>query len=70
MMEDCAKLNITVLPINGVHLDRMSTLPFIHKDPFDRILICQAQAENMSIVTVDSMITQYDVETLQYSKES
>lgn len=68
MMEDCAKLNLTILPINGSHLDRMKGLPFIHKDPFDRILVCQAQTEKMALVTVDSFIPQYDVETVQYSK--
>ena len=68
MMEDCALLNFTVLPINGMHLDKLKVLPYIHKDPFDRILICQAQAEDMKLVTADSSIVQYDVKTIQYSK--
>ena len=68
MMEDCALLNFTVLPINGMHLDKLKVLPYIHKDPFDRILICQAQAEDMKPVTADSSIVQYDVKTIQYSK--
>ena len=68
MMEDCAVLNFTVLPINGTHLDKLKTLPYIHKDPFDRILICQSLAEDMELVTVDSNIVQYDVKTMQYSK--
>ena len=55
MMEDCALLNFTVLPINGMHLDKLKVLPYIHKDPFDRILICQAQAEDMKLVTAQSM---------------
>lgn len=68
MMEDCAALNLTILPINGVHLDKLKNLPYIHKDPFDRILICQALAEGMELVTVDSNIVQYDVKTIEYSK--
>ena len=68
LMEDCASLNITVLPINGMHLDKLRNLPYIHKDPFDRILICQAQVEDMELITVDSYIVQYDVKTVQYSK--
>ena len=55
MMEDCALLNFTVLPINGMHLDKLKVLPYIHKDPFDRILICQAQAEDIKLVTAQSM---------------
>ena len=69
MMEDCAALNLTILPINGVHLDKLKTLPYIHKDPFDRILICQAQAEDLELVTVDSYIVQYDVKTVTFNKE-
>ena len=69
MMEDCATLKLTILPINGVHLDKLKELPYIHKDPFDRILICQAQAENLELVTVDSYIVQYDVKTISYDKE-
>lgn len=69
MMEDCAALKLTILPINGTHLDKLKTLPYIHKDPFDRILICQAQAENLELVTVDSYIVQYDVKTISFNKE-
>lgn len=69
MMEDCATLKLTILPINGTHLDKLKTLPYIHKDPFDRILICQAQAENLELVTVDSYIVQYDVKTISFNKE-
>ena len=68
MMEDCEKLNMTILPIIGSHLDRMKELPFIHKDPFDRMMVCQAQAEKIALVTVDSYISQYDVEIIKYNK--
>ena len=40
------------------HLDR---LPALHRDPFDRMFICQALEYEMSIATVDSQIRQYDV---------
>jgi PIN domain nuclease of toxin-antitoxin system len=39
-------------------------LPLYHRDPFDRLLICQAISEGMAIVTPDRMITQYPVRTL------
>ena len=37
-------------------------LPRIHGDPFDRLLICQAKAENMILVTADENIVKYDVQ--------
>jgi len=39
-------------------------LPEIHKDPFDRMLICQAIAHSMAILTPDPLITQYPVRTV------
>ena len=63
LMEDCAEYSFTILPINGLYLDRLGHLPFIHRDPFDRLLICQALEENLTIVTVDENINKYDVRT-------
>ena len=63
IMELCSEKKITVLPIKAAHLERLRTLPFIHKDPFDRLLICQAQAEDMTLITVDENIPKYDVRT-------
>ena len=42
----------------------LEKLPELHKDPFDRMLICQAIAEGMMLVTPDPLITQYPVSTL------
>ncbi len=39
----------------------MLQLPFIHRDPFDRILIAQANCENLAIITSDPYIRQYNV---------
>ena len=68
MMVDCSSLNISILPINGRHLDKLKNLPYMHKDPFDRMIICQAQAEGMFIVTADSYIIQYDVNIIHFNK--
>lgn len=43
----------------------LPTLPEIHRDPFDRILICQALQHGLTLVTVDSDILQYPVPTLR-----
>ena len=45
------------------HFDVLSKLPprIIHKDPFDRLLIATAKAENMSILTADENIQKYNI---------
>lgn len=53
-----------VLPINLPHAFRVYELPDIHRDPFDRILVAQARAEDMPILTIDPEIARYPVETL------
>ena len=64
MMKDCEKLDFSILPIRGPHLERLQGLPWHHRDPFDRLLICQAQEENLTLVTVDENIVKYDVSTI------
>ena len=39
-------------------------LPFHHRDPWDRMLIAQAQEEDLTLVTRDSVMQRYDVQTL------
>ena len=52
------------LPITMDHCLRTADLPVIHRDPFDRLLIAQALAEDIPLVTNDPAITRYDVETI------
>ncbi|TDK35332.1 type II toxin-antitoxin system VapC family toxin [Rhizobium deserti] len=49
----------TELPIDSVHAFNIESLPPIHKDPFDRILIAQALAEGMLLLTSDEAIARY-----------
>ncbi|MFW3461819.1 type II toxin-antitoxin system VapC family toxin [Streptomyces microflavus] len=51
----------TSLPITAGHGVRAGRLPALHRDPFDRILVAQAQIEGMTVVTRDKWIPQYDV---------
>jgi PIN domain nuclease of toxin-antitoxin system len=46
------------------HALRAAALPLIHRDPFDRILVGQAQVEGLAILTADPAISRYDVETI------
>ena len=63
MMDVCKSLQISVLPITAPHLEKLKDLPWIHRDPFDRLLICQALEDDLTLITVDSNIVKYDVKT-------
>jgi len=52
---------LSILPVENDHLKGLSKLPFIHKDPFDRLLISTAIAEKMKFITIDENIQKYDV---------
>ncbi len=47
------------LPITGAHATAVDLLPPIHRDPFDRILISQAQIEGLTLLTADSTLARY-----------
>jgi PIN domain nuclease of toxin-antitoxin system len=52
------------LPIEKAHCQAIMALPWIHRDPFDRLLIGQALHEGMTILTSDGQIRQYAVATI------
>lgn len=56
--------SIKRLPIRLKHLDVVSTLAFPHRDPFDRLLIAQAMAESLPLVSADVAFDFYPIERL------
>ncbi|MBN9241435.1 MAG: type II toxin-antitoxin system VapC family toxin [Mesorhizobium sp.] len=50
-----------ILPIKPEHAEAVRDLPLHHHDPFDRLLIAQAQLENLSVVTADGHFSNYDI---------
>ena len=56
------------LPITLFHGDQAGLLPEHHKDPFDRMLVAQAQSDGLVIVTNDEKITQYNIRTMDAKK--
>lgn len=52
------------LAISATHADRAASLPPHHRDPFDRMLIAQAQAEVLTLATADRSLEPYDVTTI------
>lgn len=59
-----AESGYEVLPLKLNHALRAASLPSLHRDPFDRMLVCQALAENGQIITADEQIQQYPVRTI------
>jgi PIN domain nuclease of toxin-antitoxin system len=53
--------NLDVINIQSQHLIRLSGLPLFHRDPFDRMLIAQAIAEDMPIISADAALDAYPV---------
>lgn len=52
------------LPFTAAHAERLRTLPWHHRDPFDRMLVVQAQHEALILATQDRWIRTYDVAVL------
>lgn len=52
------------LPVRFAHAERVAVLPPHHSDPFDRLLVAQAQIEGLTLVTHDAALRAYDVELL------
>ncbi len=53
-----------MMPIRISHLNVYRTLPMHHRDPFDRMLVAQARAEALTLISRDPEIAKYDVEIL------
>ena len=47
------------LPIVSDHVVAIESLPTLHKDPFDRVLVAQATVEGVTLLTIDSLVAQY-----------
>jgi PIN domain nuclease of toxin-antitoxin system len=47
------------LAVSGAHAERLASLPPIHKDPFDRMLVAQALSESLTLLTNDRLLGRY-----------
>ncbi len=52
------------LELTGSHVLATTALPLLHRDPFDRVLLAQAIAENMTLLTTDDILTRYPANVL------
>lgn len=62
---ELARDRFEALPIELPHVAAVSKLPVHHRDPFDRILVAQAQVEDLTLVTADAALAQYGVSLLR-----
>jgi PIN domain nuclease of toxin-antitoxin system len=62
--EQLAINSIYSLPVQMSHALHVFVLPNHHQDPFDRIIVAQAQLENLAILTADQQIARYPVEVI------
>ena len=56
--------SIEILPISPEHTLQVSTMPFHHRDPFDRIIIAQCQVENLPVISNDKSFSDYSIKLL------
>lgn len=65
LMDPRHRRDLAELPITFAHAIRAGTLPPHHRDPFDRMLVAQAQIESLVLVSADAKVAAYEVETLR-----
>jgi len=59
-----SELGLAPLPVEHSHAFRVAELPAHHRDPFDRLLIAQAQLEGVPLISADTQLHAYDVEVI------
>lgn len=59
-----AQNDLRILPVSLPHIVQLGQLPMHHGDPFDRMLVAQAQFEGMALVSGDAAMGPYDVEVI------
>ena len=64
ILRDQRANGLEVLPVSAAHVLALEALPAVHRDPFDRMLVAQAVAEDAVLVTRDAALEGYPVATL------
>jgi len=65
---ELAQSDFIVLPVELRHTDEVRRLPMLHRDPFDRMLVAQARAEGLTLVTADDQLSAYGVATINATR--
>ena len=62
--QQCLKNGLQILAIETTHIYALKNLPAHHNDPFDRLILTQAQTENLTLISDDSVFKHYDVDCI------
>lgn len=62
LLEQLEGAGVELLPITARHANRVGTLPIHHRDPFDRLLVAQADVDGLTLVSADRELSAYGVE--------
>jgi PIN domain nuclease of toxin-antitoxin system len=65
LAHEIAQIGFRSLPVTFDHAIVAGRLPLLHRDPFDRMLVAQARAEDLTLVTRDPRIHRYEVDLLK-----
>jgi PIN domain nuclease of toxin-antitoxin system len=60
--EQICNNGLQILPIEMQHIFALTNLPFYHKDPFDRLILIQAQLENLKLASADTVFSNYEID--------
>ena len=62
--EEMAMNEIKWLPIRPRHINAIVKMPWIHRDPFDRLLVAQCQTEELAFMTADVKLSAYEIDVV------
>jgi len=64
LLEQLVRAGVDLLPITARHADRVGALPLHHRDPFDRLLVAQAETDGLSLVSADGDLRRYGIDVI------
>ena len=63
-LSEIENMPVNIIHILPSHVEKVEMLPFVHRDPFDRLLVAVANVEGMTILTADENIHKYDAKSV------
>ena len=64
LLDQLERAEVDLLPITAGHANRVAAMPMHHRDPFDRLLVAQAQSEGLPLLTADGNLADYGIEVV------
>lgn len=64
LLDQLEQAGVNLLPITPRHADRARTLPLHHRDPFDRLLVAQADSDRLALATADQHLDEYGIDVV------